>query len=119
MTHLPDPSAIGATPRVRADRLNRLFRTFHPGDQGEYTAEEVVASIQARGGPAIGEAAIQQLCEGVRNDLPEEHLVAVAECFGHPVAHFTDDGLAQRTLTREVREVAAPESQPDGIGPNQ
>ena len=36
-----------------AQKIDRLFRTVHPRDRGEYSFEEVAEAIRARGGPTI------------------------------------------------------------------
>jgi transcriptional regulator with XRE-family HTH domain len=76
-----------------ADRLDRLFRTVHRADRGEYTHEEVAAAIREQG-VAISHTYIWQLRKGIRDNPTKRHLEALAHFFGVRASYFLDDGDA-------------------------
>ncbi len=79
-----------------AEKLNRLFRTVHPGDRGEYSSEEVAEGIAAKGGPTVSATYIWQLRKGLRDNPTKKHLEALADFFGVSPAYFFDDEAAAR-----------------------
>lgn len=83
-----------ASGRTLADKLDHLFRTVHPG-RGEYSHEEVAATIRARG-VTISHTYIWQLRKGLRDNPTIRHLAALAEFFGVPVAYFISDADTAR-----------------------
>lgn len=84
--------------RVRrlADKLDRLFRTVHPRDRGEYSFEEVAEAIRARGGPTISGTYLWQLRKGLRDNPTMKHLEVLADFFGVSPVYFFDDEAAPR-----------------------
>ena len=77
-----------------AQKIDRLFRTVHPRDRGEYSFEEVAEAIRARGGPTISATYLWQLRKGLRDNPTKKHLEALAEFFGVSPAYFFDDQAA-------------------------
>jgi transcriptional regulator with XRE-family HTH domain len=76
-----------------AGKLDRLFRTVHPADRGEYTYEEVASAIRERG-IMISHTYEWQLRKGLRDNPTKRHLEALAEFFGVNAAYFLDDDPA-------------------------
>lgn len=83
-------------PRSLAEKLNRLFRTMHPKGRGEYSVEEIVEIVRARGGPSISAAYLYQLRGGQRDNPTKHHLEALADAFGVSPAYFFDDAAVAR-----------------------
>jgi transcriptional regulator with XRE-family HTH domain len=83
-------------PRTLAEKVDRLFRTIHPSDQGEYTFEEVASAIRGHGGPTISATYLWQLRKGIRDNPTKKHLEALADFFGVSPAYFFDDAAAER-----------------------
>ena len=79
-----------------ADKLDRLFRAVHPRGRGEYTLEEVVEGIRARGGPTISVSYLWELRTGRRGNPRRSHLQALADFFGVSPAYFFDDAATAR-----------------------
>ena len=79
-----------------AQKIDRLFRTVHPRDRGEYSFEEVAEAIRARGGPTISATYLWQLRKGLRDNPTKKHVEALAEFFGVSPAYFFDDQAAAR-----------------------
>lgn len=73
-----------------ADRLDRLFRTVHPADRGEYSFEEVAAAIRAEG-VTISHTYLWQLRKGLRDNPTKRHLEALAQFFGVQASYFLDE----------------------------
>ena len=78
-----------------AEKLDRLFSTVHPPGRGEYSYEEVAATIRERG-VMISHTYIWQLRKGARDNPTKRHLEALAEFFGVNAAYFLDDEAARR-----------------------
>jgi transcriptional regulator with XRE-family HTH domain len=98
----------GSGPRRRslAEKLEHLFKTVHPASRGEYSFEEVAASIRERGGPTISASYIWQLRRGLRDNPTVKHLEALADFFGVSAAYFLDDEAAER-IEAELTMLAA------------
>jgi transcriptional regulator with XRE-family HTH domain len=79
-----------------AEKLDRLFRTLHPRDGGEYSFEEVAEALRDRGGPTISGTYLWQLRKGIRDNPTKRHLEALADFFGVSPAYFFDDAAAER-----------------------
>lgn len=79
-----------------ADKIDRLFRTVHPGDRAEYSADEVAAGLRELGGPTISSTYIWQLRKGIRDNPTKKHLEALAAFFRVPVSYFFDSAAAER-----------------------
>ncbi|GIH26572.1 XRE family transcriptional regulator [Acrocarpospora phusangensis] len=82
--------------RSLADKLDRLFRSVHPPDRGEYTFEEVAAALRAEDGPTISATYVWQLRKGIRDNPTKRHLEALAKFFGVPPAYFFDETATER-----------------------
>lgn len=82
--------------RTLAEKLDHLFRTVRSPDGGEYTFEEVAASLRAQGGPTISATYVWQLRKGLRDNPTKRHLEALAHFFGVPPAYFFDEAAAER-----------------------
>ncbi len=82
--------------RTMAEKIDRLFRTVHPRDRGEYSFEEVAAAIRGRGGPTVSATYLWQLRKGLRDNPTKKHLEALADFFGVSPAYFFDDEAAAR-----------------------
>lgn len=80
-----------AAPATLAEKLEQLFRTVRPPGRGEYSFEEVSASIRERGGPTISASYIWQLRKGARDNPTKKHLEALADFFGVPPSYFFDE----------------------------
>jgi transcriptional regulator with XRE-family HTH domain len=94
-----------------AAKLDRLFRTMHPRDRGEYGYAEVAEAIRASGGPTISAMYLWQLRHGVRDNPTKRHLEALASFFGVPPGYFFDGQVAARVeaeleLLRAMRDAA-------------
>lgn len=90
-----------ATPPRPSDRdlvykLNRLFETMHPRHRSEYTLQEVIDGIRARGGPTLSMTYLSQLRSGTRDNPTKQHLEALADFFGVNPAYFFDATAADR-----------------------
>jgi transcriptional regulator with XRE-family HTH domain len=81
--------------RTLAEKLDRLFRTVHPRDRGEFTYDEVAAAIQ-RTGVSISGSYLWLLRTGRRDNPTRKHIAALAKFFGVPPAYFFDDDEAAR-----------------------
>ncbi len=79
-----------------ADKLDRLFRTIHPRQRGEYTYKEVADEIGTRGGPTISATYLWELRTGRKDNPTLKHVEALAQFFGVPPAYFLDEDAAQR-----------------------
>ena len=79
-----------------ADKLDRLFRTIHPRNRGEFSLEEVAEAIRARGGPTISATYLWQLRKGLRDNPTKHHLEALADFFGVTPAYFFDESAVER-----------------------
>src|SRR5437588_2204516 len=89
-----------------AEKVDRLFRTIHPRDRGEYSFEEVAEGLRARGGPTVSATYLWQLRKGLRDNPTKKHLEALADFFGVSPAYFFDDEAAQR-IDAELDVLAA------------
>lgn len=93
--------------RTLAARLDRLFRTVHPGGRGEYSYEEVASAIRADG-VMISHTYVWQLRKGLRDNPTKRHLEGLAKFFGVPVSYFFDDDTtavdAQLELLAALRD---------------
>jgi transcriptional regulator with XRE-family HTH domain len=78
-------------PRSIAEKLDALFRTVHPGGQGEYSHAAVAEAIREQQGVPISHTYIWQLRTGRRTNPTIQHLTALAAFFGVPVAYFLDE----------------------------
>ncbi len=83
-------------PKTLADKVDRLFRTIHSRDGGEYTFEEVATELSRREGPTISATYLWQLRKGLRDNPTKKHLEALADFFGVSPAYFFDDEAAER-----------------------
>lgn len=79
-----------------AAKIDRLFRTVHPGDRGEFSADEVASALREMGGPTISSTYIWQLRTGKRDNPTKKHLEALAAFFRVPVSYFFDSDAAER-----------------------
>ena len=77
-----------------AEKLDRLFRTFHPHSEREYTHEEVAEGIRRQGGPTVSATYIWQLRRGLKDNPTKRHLEALATFFKVPPAYFFDEAKA-------------------------
>ncbi len=77
-----------------ADRLDKLFKTMHPGHRGEYSTQEVCDGIRAQGGPTISPVYLWQLRKGHRTNPSKEHLEALAHFFGVSPSYFMDEDVS-------------------------
>jgi len=77
--------------RSLAEKLDQLFRTIRQPGRGEYSFEEVSASIRERAGPTISASYIWQLRKGARDNPTKKHLEALADFFGVPPSYFFDE----------------------------
>jgi len=82
--------------KTLAEKLERLFRTIHPRDRGEYSFEEAADAIRARGGPTISATYLWQLRRGLRDNPTKHHLEALADFFGVSPAYFFDESAVER-----------------------
>lgn len=82
--------------RTLAEKVDKLFRTVHSRDRGEYSFEEVAEAIRARGGPTISGTYLWQLRKGLKDNPTKKHLEALAGFFGVSPAYFFDDEVAAR-----------------------
>lgn len=79
-----------------ADKLDRLFRTIHPRQRGEYSYKEVADEIAARGGPTISATYLWELRTGRKDNPTLKHVEALAQFFGVPPAYFLDQDATLR-----------------------
>jgi transcriptional regulator with XRE-family HTH domain len=91
---LADETAPGG--RTLADKLDHLFRTVHPAGRGEYTYEEVAASIRERDIP-ISHTYVWQLRKGARTNPTKRHVEGLAQFFGVSPAYFFDDRTTEQS----------------------
>jgi transcriptional regulator with XRE-family HTH domain len=92
--------------RTLAQKVDRLFRTIHPRERGEYTFEEVAEGIRARGGPTVSATYLWQLRKGLRDNPTKKHLEALADFFGVSPSYFFDEDAAKR-IDAELDVLAA------------
>jgi transcriptional regulator with XRE-family HTH domain len=92
--------------RTLAEKVDRLFRTIHPKDRGEYSFEEVAEGIRARGGPTVSATYLWQLRKGLRDNPTKKHLEALADFFGVSPSYFFDEEAAKR-IDAELDMLAA------------
>ena len=102
---MPENEADAAAATL-AEKVDRLFRTIHPRDRGEYSFEEVAEGLRARGGPTVSATYLWQLRKGLRDNPTKKHLEALADFFGGSPAYFFDDEAAQR-IDAELDVLAA------------
>lgn len=88
-------------PQSLTERLDRLFRTVHPANRGEYTYEEVASAIREQG-TMISHTYIWQLRKGLRDNPTKRHLEALAAFFGVPASYFLDDDTAAADAQLEL-----------------
>jgi transcriptional regulator with XRE-family HTH domain len=81
--------------RTLAQKLDRLFRTVHPRDRGEFTYDEVAGAIQ-KTGVTISGSYLWLLRSGRRDNPTKKHIEALARFFGVPPSYFFDDDEAAR-----------------------
>lgn len=106
-THPVELSRVDAMSETTlAGKLDRLFRTVHPADRGEYTYEEVATAIRDRG-VMISHTYVWQLRKGLRDNPTKRHLEALAEFFGVNAAYFLDDDPATAQRIEEQLELLA------------
>ncbi len=79
-----------------ADKLDRLFRTIHPRQRGEYSYKEVADEIAARAGPTISATYLWELRTGRKDNPTLKHVEGLAQFFGVPPAYFLDEDAALR-----------------------
>ena len=89
-------SELASTRAEMARKLNQLFRVIHPRSRGEYSAEEVVAAIEARGGPSLSATELKQFRDGQGDDPTTAQLAAIADFFGVNAAYFFDPSATER-----------------------
>src|SRR5437762_3572598 len=89
-----------------AGKVDRLFRTIHPRDRGEYSFEEVAEGLRARGGPTVSATYLWQLRKGLRDNPTKKHLEALADFFGVSPSYFFDEDAAKR-IDAELDVLAA------------
>jgi transcriptional regulator with XRE-family HTH domain len=92
--------------RTLAEKVDRLFRTIHPRERGEYSFEEVAEGIRARGGPTVSATYLWQLRRGLRDNPTKKHLEALADFFGVSPSYFFDEEAAKR-IDAELDMLAA------------
>lgn len=103
---------LASTRAEMARKLNQLFRVIHPRSRGEYSAEEVVEAIEARGGPPLSATELKQFRHGQRDDPTTAQLVAFADFFGVNAAYFFDPSATERIdaeleFLRAMRDASA------------
>ncbi len=81
-------------PASFAERLDRLFRSVHPGGRGEYSYEEVAAAIRAQG-IAISHTYVWQLRKGQRDNPTIKHVEGLAKFFGVQPSYFLDEDVSE------------------------
>ena len=112
-------------PQSLTERLDRLFRTVHPANRGEYTYEEVASAIREQG-TMISHTYVWQLRKGLRDNPTKRHLEALAQFFGVQASYFLDDDTsaadAQLELMAALRDdpvrslaLRAAELSPNGL----
>lgn len=101
---MTEQEAEGA--RTLAQKVDRLFRTIHPRERGEYSFEEVSEGIRARGGPTVSATYLWQLRKGLRDNPTKKHLEALADFFGVSPSYFFDEDAAKR-IDAELDVLAA------------
>lgn len=94
------------SPRSLAAKLDRLFKTVHPADRGEYSYEEVANALKERGGSTVSATYLWQLRKGLRDNPTKRHLEALADFFGVTPAYFFDEEAAER-IDAELELLAA------------
>lgn len=92
--------------RTLAEKLDRLFKTTHPPDRGEYSYEEVATTLRAAGGPAISGTYVWQLRTGKRDNPTKRHLEALATFFSVPASYFFDEAESEQ-IAAELDLLAA------------
>ncbi|MEY9846345.1 transcriptional regulator with XRE-family HTH domain [Streptacidiphilus sp. BW17] len=95
------------TARSLAGKINHLFDTIRRRDGHEYSNTHVAAAIAEAGVTTISQSYIWQLRKGEKTNPTINHLQALADFFGVPVAYFFDDEVASRV----ERDAAALEEQ--------
>src|SRR5579864_2922237 len=87
---LPDTaaSAVQADPGVIAQRLQYLFDHKRKPDGRRYSYREVLAAIEAAGGPSMSIGYLSQLVTGARTNPMMDAVQALARFFGVPLSYF-------------------------------
>ncbi|MFV2117040.1 helix-turn-helix domain-containing protein [Streptomyces sp. Act-28] len=78
-----------------AEKLDRLFTAVGKRDSGEFSYSAVADSIRKEQGVSISHTYIWQLRTGRRDNPTLQHLTALANFFGVPVAYFLDNEVAK------------------------
>ncbi|WP_406340284.1 helix-turn-helix domain-containing protein [Streptomyces sp. NBC_00648] len=105
---MPEESLVGQGAIAR--RLDYLIRELHPAGRGPYSYVELADLIRQRAsldnGPTVSHGTIQNIRSGRVTNPGVESLQAIARFFGVTTAYFTDDAVAEVTISRirEIRE---------------
>ena len=87
-----------------AQRLDELWRSVYPAEQGRpYTYEEVARAL-AEAGTEVTGAHLHQLRTGIRANPRHTYVKALADFFGVPVDYFTSDAVAHK-ISQQIQEL--------------
>lgn len=75
-------------PGVIAKRLQYLFENKRKPDGKRYSYREVLAAIEAQGGPTMSIGYLSQLVTGARTNPMMDAVQALAKFFGVPLSYF-------------------------------
>jgi len=75
-------------PGVIAKRLQYLFENKRKPDGKRYSYREVLAAIEAQGGPSMSIGYLSQLVTGARTNPMMDAVQALARFFGVPLSYF-------------------------------
>lgn len=78
-------------PGLIARRLQNLFETVRRPDGSRYTYREVLAGIEAQGGPKLSMGYLSQLVTGARTNPMMDAIQSLARFFKVPVTYFDPD----------------------------
>jgi transcriptional regulator with XRE-family HTH domain len=93
-------------PRELARRLKHLFETVLKPDGSRYTYREVVAGIQAQGGPDISVGYLSLLVTGGRANPMMDAVQGLAGFFRVPISYF-DLTTDAKTIEEDLKVAAA------------
>src|ERR1051326_2997268 len=93
-------------PSVIAQRLRYLFDNKRKPDGKRYSYREVLAAIDAQGGPSMSVGYLSQLVTGVRTNPMMDAVQALAKFFEVPLSYFDAHENTEET-NEQLKLVAA------------
>lgn len=103
-----EPTSVtdaSGSPGIVARRLQYLLETVRKPDGSRFTYREVLAGIEAQGGPAMSIGYLSQLVTGTRSNPMMDAVQGLARFFKVPITYF--DAASDTRETDEQLKIAA------------